>query len=161
MAKKRAEEEVEPGAGGTRVYELGFHLDPELSTEEARNAYQAIRSHIAEAAEIVAEGEPQKVALAYTISRQTTAGRRDFDAAYFSWIAYEAPVEAHGDIVQAAGADMRIVRFIDIVTDKESARAAAERAELEGKAPEAARGEEPEAPAEDAALDAALESATL
>src|SRR3989338_2709470 len=106
MAKKKEAEDVEieateglpAQAGGTRVYELGFHLDPELATEEVKRAYNEIRALVSKAGEVVAEGEPEKVALAYTISRQETAGRRDFDAAYFAWIASEAPVEGHTEI---------------------------------------------------------------
>ncbi len=147
-------------AGEARVYELGFHLDPELPTEEVKSAYQSIRSLIMGKGEIVAEGEPEKIPLAYTISRQghaEAATRRDFDSAFFSWIAYEALVDAHSEIVTAVGADRRIIRFIDLVTDKETVRAAKERAELAAKIPE----NEPEidAATDDAALDAALLSA--
>ncbi len=147
--------------GEARLYELGFHLDPELPTEEAKKAYQALRTLIEEKAEIVAEGEPEKVALAYTISRQEVGGRRDFDSAYFSWIAYQASVEAHADIVSAAGSEKRIVRFIDLITDKETARHAAEREALAAKMPERPDEDGPTAISDDAALEAALESATV
>lgn len=146
-------------AGEVRVYELGFHLDPALASEEAKSAYQEIRALIESKGEIVAEGAPEKVALAYTISRAATSGRRDLDSAYFAWIAYEASVAAHGEVVSAAGADPRIIRFIDLVTDKETAHAAGERAELLAKIPERPIDAEPVS--EDVALDAALESATL
>lgn len=168
MAKKGAEEreegeEMELGEG--RVYELGFHLDPDLPSEEVKKAYQSIRSMIAEKGEVVAEGEPEKIALAYTISRQEVAGRRDFDSAYFAWIAYETPAESHAELVAAVAADKRVVRFIDLTTEKEAARHAAEREALALKAPEREPEGEPAAPAEvlseDAALDAALASATI
>jgi hypothetical protein len=74
----------------TRVYELGFHLDGELPQEEVKKMYQGIRDRISAVGTLVAEGEPTKVPLAYTISRQETTGRRDFDTAFFCWIAYEA-----------------------------------------------------------------------
>src|SRR3989344_4760775 len=170
MAEKRSDEQgedIETGlpaqAGEARVYELGFHLDPGLATEEAKSAYQAIRALIGGKASISAEGEPEKVALAYTISRagpSDARARRDFDSAYFAWIAYETPVAAHGEIVAAAGADARIIRFIDLTTDKDTARAALERAELAAKVSERT-DETTEAVADDVALDAALESATL
>ncbi|MBI2409422.1 30S ribosomal protein S6 [Candidatus Kaiserbacteria bacterium] len=149
----RAEEAFD---GEPRVYELGFHLDPELPAEEAKKAYQAIRSQISEGGTIIAEGEPEKVSLAYTISRQETSGRRDFDSAYFCWIAYETNTERHGEIVAAAGANKRIIRFIDIATTKEAARHALEALELAAKTEKEKRA--PEA-ALDAELDAALESA--
>lgn len=161
MAKKQLaeHEDTELDAGEARVYELGFHLDPGLASEEVKAAYQEIRALIEGKGEVVAEGEPEKVALAYTISRAATSGRRDFDSAYFAWIAYEASVAAHGEVVTAASANTRIIRFIDLTTDKDTARAASDRAELAAKIPE--RSTEPEAVTDDVALEAALESATL
>jgi ribosomal protein S6 len=86
MAKKQ-DVEVEDGvlesAEESRVYELGFHLDPELPSEEVKKAYKAVRELISEKGTLIAEGEPQMIQLAYTISRQETAGRRDFNSAYF------------------------------------------------------------------------------
>lgn len=158
---KRAELELEEQIDETevssvpRVYELGFHLDPELPTEEVKKAYQAVRETVAAAGEIVAEREPEKVQLAYTISRQETGGRRDFDSAYFAWIVYEAATEAHAEVVSAAGANKKIVRFIDLVTTKDAARHALDLHELSMKVPE--RASDPEAAAT-VELDAALEN---
>src|SRR6185369_12493415 len=94
------DETVDAGSD-PRVYELGFHLDSELPIEEVKKAYQGVRDLIAEKGTIVAEGEPQMTQLAYTISRQEVAGRRDFDSAYFSWIVYEALPTAHTEILSA------------------------------------------------------------
>lgn len=146
-------DESETG-GGPRVYELGFHLDPELPSEEVKKAYQAVRAAVAEQGTLVAEGEPEKIPLAYTISRQETSGRRDFDSAYFAWLAYEAAAENHARVVAAAAGDTRIVRFIDLVTTKDAARHAAEMRELAAKMPVPADAPD----AADAALDAALEN---
>lgn len=156
MARNKDEmaDEVSGEEAVSRVYELGFHLDPELPTEEVKNAYQAMRAVVENHAALVAEGEPQQVRLAYTISRQETTGRRDFDTAYFSWIAYETSPEGHEAVLAAAKSESRIVRFIDLVTTKETAHHAVELRELAMKTE---GGEEAEA--EDAALDAALESA--
>lgn len=137
-----------------RVYELGFHLDPELPVEEVKSAYQAMRGLIESKGAIVAEGEPQKVQLAYTISRQETSGRRDFDSAFFSWIVYETTAEGHAEIISAASADKRVIRFIDLLTTKDSARHSAEMREIFLKTTE--RAEDPEEAAV-AELDAALE----
>jgi len=160
-AKEREDAEIEE-MGEARVYELGFHLDPELSSEMVKSAYQSVHSLISGKGEVVAEGEPEKIALAYTISRQGPSdapSRRDFDSAYFCWIAYGATVEAHEEIVKAAGAEMRILRFIDLSTDKEAARAALQRAELAAKTPER-ESEVADAVGGDA-LDVALEHATV
>ena len=101
MAKQKSAEERDgleleaDEGGGSRVYELGFHLDPELPSEEVKKAYQAVKEVIEKQGSLVAEGEPEQVQLAYTISRQEVGGRRDFNSAYFGWIAYETSAPNH------------------------------------------------------------------
>lgn len=148
------EESLEDNGFELRVDELGFHLDPELPVEEVKKAYQAVRDLIESKGTLVAEGEPQKIQLAYTISRQETSGRRDFDSAYFAWIVYEVTAKNHAEIISAASADKRIVRFIDLLTTKDAARHSAEMREIFLKTSE--RVEDPEEVAV-AELDAALE----
>ena len=159
MAKKKVETgEHEDAAAEPRVYELGFHLDPELPVEEVKKAYQAVHALIAGKGPVVAEVEPEKIQLAYTISRQEVAGRRDFNSAYFAWIVYEATPADHEELITAVGANTSVIRFIDLTTSKEAARHALEAHELAEKTAPT----EGEAGAEDAMnaeLDVALESA--
>lgn len=140
--------EMEADHAEARVYELGFHIDPELSVEEAKKVYQAIRT---KAGTVVAEGEPQKIPLAYTISRGETAGRRDFDSAFFAWIAYEIDGAGHEAVLELVKGDTRVFRFLDVRTTKEAAQHSAEMSELLAKV-------EPEESEEvsDVELDAAL-----
>ena len=138
----------------SRVYELGFHLDPELSSEEVKGAYEAVRGLIAGKGVVIAEGEPQTIQLAYTISRQDTTGRRDFNSAHFCWIAYEAPAESHAEILSAVNTDKRIIRFIDILTTKDAARHSVELREISQKTQESEKEPEETLAVE---LDAALE----
>src|SRR3989344_6720346 len=147
MAKNQDEEvivdELEHMGSEPRVYELGFHIDPELPTEEVKKQYQAIRALIAGKGEVVAEVEPEKMQLAYTISRQEVAGRRDFSSAYFAWIAYEAVPTDHTEVISTANANKAIVRFIDVVTPKDAARHAVEAHELAARsAPEQIDGDQ-------------------
>lgn len=162
MAKNKdemqADDALESIGSEPRVYELGFHLDPELPVEEVKKAYQTMRDGISEKGEVVAEGEPERIQLAYTISRQEVAGRRDFDSAYFCWIAYEATPENHDSIIAAASTEKRIIRFIDLLTTKDAARHSVEMHELAMKTAE--QPEDPEVAA-GAELDAALESVTV
>ena len=145
----------EGSEGVSRVYELGFHLDPELPSEEVKKAYQGLRSEIAARGEVVAEGEPHKMQLAYTISRQETGGRRDFGSAFFCWIAYETTQDKHDEILSLIKGDLHIVRFIDLITTKEQARHSAELREIMMKTATESEVEEEEV-AMDAELDAAL-----
>jgi len=162
MAKNQDEDVLVDGTEDTgaepRVYELGFHLDPELPTEEVKKAYQAIRELLASKGPVIAEVEPEKIQLAYTISRQEVAGRRDFNSAYFAWIVYETVATSHAEIISAADANKAIIRFIDLITTKDAARHALEVHELLEKAPA------PESDPEEVLnteIDAALETATI
>ncbi len=151
-AEERDDEMLEDG-GGSRVYELGFHLDPELPSEEVKKAYQAIKELVEKRGAVVAEGEPEHVQLAYTISRQEPSGRRDFDSAYFAWIAYETSAPNHEELIEEVKGDNRIVRSIDILTTKDAARHAAEIRLMAMKVPT----ESEEKEVSDSELDAALE----
>jgi len=142
----------------TRVYELGFHLDGELPQEEVKKTYQGIHDRISAVGTVVAEGEPTKVPLAYTISRQETTGRRDFDTAFFCWIAYETDGAGHDDVLALAKGEASIIRFLDIRTTREAATHAAEMHELFAKEALEGRNDEEEAP-EEAELDQALKEA--
>lgn len=140
-----------------RVYELGFHLDPELPETEVKKTYQAIRDQISGSGTIIAEGEPTKIPLAYTISRtETGVGRRDFDTAFFCWIAYEMDGAGHQAVTAMAGAEKRIIRFIDLRTTKEEAKHSEE---MQAVYAQMAAGElvpEEEAAVSETELDAAL-----
>ena len=126
MAKKDVErderEEVDTDHAEQRVYELGLHIDPELGAEEVKKVFEGIKGTIEKAGTVVAEGEPKKVPLAYTVSRGEPTGRRDFTSSFFAWIAYETDGEGHASVAEAAREEGRIFRFLDIRTDKESAR---------------------------------------
>lgn len=156
MAKKEIEagEVIEDtDSAETRVYEIAVHIDPELPQEEVKKTYQALREVATSAGSLVAEGEPQKIPLAYTISRSEHAGRRDFDSAYFCWIAYEANGLGHDTVLAAVKAENRVIRFLDLRTTKDAAKHAAEMHEFYANMPESPleAGE-----AVDAQLDAAL-----
>ena len=148
------EQELEAGYNESRVYELGFHIDPELPQEEVKKTYQSLREKVSS---LVAEGEPQKIPLAYTISHKVQGGgRRDYDSAYFAWIAYEADLAEHEAILEAAKNESRLIRFIDLRTDFDSAKHAAEMHEIYAKMGE---GQEPAGEVNDTELDAALKEA--
>ncbi len=164
MARKKNEEleqEVvaEAGQGEFRVYEVGFHIDPEVAQEEVKQLCMGLKETISSVGTIIATGKPEKITLAYTISRMEHSGRHDFSAAYFAWIAYETTPEGHETVLEAVKADQRIFRFIDVLTTKEAALHAAEQRELRARTPEKAEGGEADEVSEEE-LDAALEEAT-
>lgn len=163
MAKKQEEEvllnDTEEVGAEPRVYELGFHLDPELPSEEVKKAYKELQGFVLSKGTIVAEVEPHKMQLAYTISRQETSGRRDFDSAFFAWIVYETTAPEHAEIISTMSADKRVIRFIDLVTTKDAARHALDVHELAQKTPEHVAEDTEEALGTE--IDAALENVTI
>jgi ribosomal protein S6 len=153
------EDKIDEGdSSGLRVYELGFHIDPELPTEEVKKAYHAMRELIEKNGTLVAEAEPEKIQLAYTISRQETSGRRDFDTAYFCWVVYETNASQHSEVVAVANADKRVIRFIDLITTKDAARHSVEMHDLSMKTSEQSKDSETAINEE---LDTALENAAV
>jgi ribosomal protein S6 len=164
MAREKIETpEVDDAADHAemRVYELGFHIDAELPQEEAKQTYQSFKDLIAKNGSVVAEGELEKIPLAYTISRMETTGRRDFNSAYFGWIAYEAAGAGHAAITEGVRANTKVVRFLDIRTTKDAAKHAAEMHEIYMKMPveEIDSSEEETAPVVDTEIDAVLKEA--
>jgi ribosomal protein S6 len=123
-------ESVEADSLESRIYELGAHLDPELSESDMKKAYSKIRKSIEDKGEILAEGEPTKIPLAYTISVKNTIGRRDFNSAFFFWIAYVAQVSDHGALIESFTEDKNIIRYIDLKTTKELAEYSSQMQEL-------------------------------
>jgi ribosomal protein S6 len=159
MAKKEKEvveiegAETDADHAELRVYELGFHLDPELSNDEMRKTFDGVRAAIEKAGTVVAVGEPQKIPLAYTVSRSETGGRRDFDSSFFAWISYEADGAGHDKVKAFAEAETRIFRYLDVRTTKEEAKHFSEMQELLARAPEPATTEDE---VKDEELDQAL-----
>lgn len=161
MAKKDkvvledGEETLDTDHAERRVYELGFHLDPELTESDAKKAFEALRDLASEKGTLVAEGGPQKIQLAYTVSRTEQSVRKDFDSSFFSWFAYEVDGAGHDAVVASAKNDARIFRFIDLRTTKEAAEHSAEMHEIMLKAANDKREHEEEE-VSDSELDAAL-----
>ena len=153
--------ELEGGYNESRVYELGFHIDPELPQEEVKKVYQGIREKAESVGTLVAEGEPQRIPLAYTISRQEPQGRRDFNSAYFAWVAYEADGRGHDEMLELAKGHKALVRFLDVKTDKEAAKHAAEMHEIYAKLGEKEEGQTQEEEVSDVELEAALKDAEI
>lgn len=165
MAKNKGEEMLDEAVDEVgpdpRVYELGFHLDPELPTEEVKKAFQTIKDTVASCGSIVAESEPEKIPLAYTISRQEVAGRRDFDSAYFSWIVYETTPDKHSEVIALVGSDAHVIRCIDVMTTKDAARHALEMKELQAKVPQPEEIAEEHDETVATELDAAIENVVI
>lgn len=148
------EDKIDADHEDLRVYELGFHIDPELPQEEVKKVFNGIKEAILQEGQEIAMVEPEKISLAYTISRTEHTGRHDFSASFFAWIAYEATGQAHQNVGDVVRKQTNIFRFIDILTTKEAALHSAEQHKMR-KHTEKAKPQEEDV-VSDEQLDAAL-----
>lgn len=111
------------------VYEAAFHIDANLSETETRKAFDSVKEAIIKAGGApFAEALPTRVDLAYTISQITEGVRRDHNTAHFAWVAYELDPSNQLEVDEALRANKNIVRHLVILTTKEEAVYAQDRA---------------------------------
>ncbi len=118
-SKEVSVEESDTNDLESRVYELGFHIDPDLSKQKVKELFQVIKDSIGKVGTVIAVGEPHRLHLAYTISRMEREGRHDFSSAFFGWIAYQANTEGHEQVIEMVKEHDDVFRHIDICTTKD------------------------------------------
>ncbi len=138
MAKKVATKAVEPEeietqgifeaeegkTGITGVYEIGYHLLPNLSESEVTNSVKDIAAFLNKAgASVVGEAAPERIDLAYTISKRINGVITPFNEASFGWVAFEAPRASMASITQFLDTHASVLRYICISTSKEEVKA--------------------------------------
>jgi|JI8StandDraft_1071087.scaffolds.fasta_scaffold190325_2 ribosomal protein S6 len=131
MSKKELEieqtEEVLENTKDAVIYELAVHIDPDKTESDARKIFEDLQKG---AGSIVAQGEPHKIQLAYTISVMEPSGRHDFNTSYFGWFAYEATTDVHAAVLAKVKDTKAVFRFLDVKVSKEEALEAQELHEL-------------------------------
>ncbi len=113
----------------TPVYEVSFHLVPTLPEDGAAAVVDKIRKVLAtpktgESAEIIAEGSPQRMHLAYVVERAAQGKREKYSEAYFGWIKFApAGQAALREIPQALAEELRampeVLRYLIVETVRE------------------------------------------
>jgi ribosomal protein S6 len=102
------------------VYEVGFHLVPTLDEAGALAAVEQLRTELAKGkAEIISEGAPAKMMLAYTIERSTSGKREKYAEAYFGFIKFATERETIAALEGFLRSTREILRYILIETVRE------------------------------------------
>lgn len=137
------------------VYEVGFHVVPQVGDDGVAAVVEKIRKAIGDGAEFISEGFPKKMRLAYVIERSEQGKREKFSDSYFGWIKFALALEeANKEAVSSLDGKFRgmkdILRFIMIKTTRADAGAAPRRAiftsdRLEGATIEAPKRESEQA----------------
>lgn len=154
-----------PAPEKTPVYEVGFHIVPAVGDDGVQVVVDTIRTVIGKA-EIIVEGAPSKIALAYTIERATQGKREKFTESYFGWIKFATERENIPVLEEALRNNKEVLRSIVVSTVREDISAQPRRAvftsdRLEGetiKAP--ARAKEEGGEVSEADLEKSIEALT-
>lgn len=167
MADEMAKTMETPEEGMLRVYEVGYHIAPDVKEEELEKFIGTIRSVIEQAGgSFIAEGAPALMRLAYPMETRMGEKRTEHDRGYFGWIKFESPVEVARTLEQSLRAIPQFMRTIVFETVREDTRAKMKAPQLrEVKRTDTIktvtrRPEEATAPVSEEQLEKALEDIT-
>ncbi|MBP9669103.1 MAG: 30S ribosomal protein S6 [Candidatus Pacebacteria bacterium] len=119
MATKKEAE-----VNAARVYEVGYHILPNVEGEAIEKVVQGVREMIAEmGGSLIAEGTPQDMHLAYTMYINNEGKNTSYDRAHFGWIKFELPAEKIAALEESLKLNKKILRSIVFRTVKEETRA--------------------------------------
>ena len=119
MIDKTQEGDIDP-----RVYELGYHIIPAVSDEEAPKEATAIKEFIKEhGGTVISEEMPKHIELAYTMYRTENGKKEKFDAAHFGGIKFEIDPVGVLEVKNVLDANKNILRHIIFKTVRENTHA--------------------------------------
>lgn len=111
------------GANGQEaglVYELGYHLLPNLSDEEVRQEAKNFKKLIEKSGgSLVAEEAPKQTALAYEMVKKQEGKNAKFDESYFGWIKFEMNATGVLSVKEEVDANKNVLRYLIIKTVRE------------------------------------------
>lgn len=129
------------------VYEIGFHLVPQIGEEGVSSAVETIRKQLGDS-EIIAEGYPQKMTLAYVVERSAHGKVEKYSESYFGHIKFAADREHIQALREALSGMDEIMRYLLVETTREDLTAKAPRATFASDRLEGETIKKPAAPAE-------------
>ena len=149
----------------TPVYEVGFHIVPTVGDDGVSAVVESVRKELGDA-EIISEGFPKKITLAYQVERAATGKREKYTESYFGHIKFAMNRDNITAFTEAVRVMQPILRFLIIETVREDIATAPRRAvftsdRLEGKTLEKpVAAPEKAAEVSDAELDKSIEALT-
>ena len=102
-----------------QTYEVGYHLLPTLSEDEAQAATKDLMNFLKkEGATAVGDKAPVKIDLAYAIEKRIAGKLTDFSTAYFGWVAFEVPPKNIETVKKFMDTNPSVLRYLMISTTK-------------------------------------------
>jgi ribosomal protein S6 len=106
--------------GESRIYEVGFHIVPIVAEENLSEETTFIRDAITNAGgEIISEGAPSKMKLAYAVDVEVGGDRKTFNTSYFGWIKFELLGENLEKVKKALDLRENVLRHLIVKTIRE------------------------------------------
>jgi ribosomal protein S6 len=104
------------------VYEVGFHVVPTIPEGEVSAVVEKIRAVIEKGgAELISEGAPQRMTLAFTIERAQSGKREKFNEAYFGHIKFATERGNIPALEEVLRHTHEVLRYLLIQTVREDA----------------------------------------
>jgi len=108
----------------SRIYELGYHIVPAVSEEEAPREAAAIKDFIKEhGGTVISEELPKHMELAYTMYRTENGKKEKFETSHFGGIKFEIDPNSLAQIKEVLDMNRNILRHIIFKTVKENTHA--------------------------------------
>lgn len=140
-------------ATNKKIYELGYHVLPNLSEEELAKVVEGIKGNLSKmGAEVIADQYPQAMNLSYAIVKEIENKNRKFNTAFFGWVKFELEASKLEEFAATIDKNLNILRSLLIKTVRESTLAAIRLAH-KGMARRAVPESETGAPMDEVAVD--------
>ncbi|MCH7529812.1 30S ribosomal protein S6 [Patescibacteria group bacterium] len=118
---KESEKSDSPSEDEDKVYELSYHLLPDIKENDIESEVATIKSVIEKnGGSFITEEAPKKIELAYTITQSEASKKKRFNNAHFGWLKFETSADAIVNIKEVLDKNRSIIRFLIINTVKES-----------------------------------------
>ena len=105
----------------TNIYELGFHLSPEIGDENVAKEFGDVKDLIEKAGGTFVEEEmPHLMPLAYDISKVIANKKNVYQKAYFGWVKFELTSDKLAALKTKLDEMTVVIRFIIVKTVRES-----------------------------------------
>lgn len=116
------EKEVEnKDLGEVKVYEIGFHITPNVAEEDVERELSPIHDIISElGGSVISEGAPVMRPLSYEIAKKIENKTFKFSKAYFGWVKFEIDSSKTSNITSKLEVLPNILRFILVKTVREN-----------------------------------------
>lgn len=105
----------------SRVYEIGMQIVPILGDEGAEAYFTGIKDRIISfGGEIIQEGAPERIDLAYSMSQIRDNKKVTYNEAYFAWIKFEVDASYIKTLEAELLKDLSVIRSIVFKTVRQN-----------------------------------------